>query len=138
MMNELIRFSVSLPKELLETLDRQIIDKGYDSRSEFVRDLIREQITAERWEDKEAEVFGNLTLIYDHHQRELSAKMIDLAHHSAAVVLCSTHVHIDHTNCMETIVLKGKPSEIESVAAQIGGLRGVLFAKLTRASRLER
>ncbi|MDR1910826.1 MAG: nickel-responsive transcriptional regulator NikR [Helicobacteraceae bacterium] len=136
-MEESIRFSVSLPKELLETLDRQIINKGYDSRSEFVRDLIREQITAERWESGEEAVYGNLTLIYDHHSRELNAKMIDLAHQNATIVLCSTHVHIDHNNCMESIILKGKPNEIESVAAHIGGLRGVLFAKLTRASRLE-
>jgi CopG family nickel-responsive transcriptional regulator len=137
-MDEIIRFSVSLPKALLEELDRQIIKKGYDSRSEFVRDLIREQIAARIWEDEQAEVFGNLTLIYDHHQRELSAKMIDLAHHACANILCSTHIHLDHSNCMESIILKGRPSEIESVATKIGGLRGVLFAKLTCASRLER
>ncbi|MDR0664629.1 MAG: nickel-responsive transcriptional regulator NikR [Helicobacteraceae bacterium] len=136
-MDETIRFSVSLPKALLDALDQKIIAKGYDSRSEFVRDLIREQIAAERWEDETAEVFGNLTLIYDHHQRELSAKMIDLAHHSTTNVLCSTHVHLDHCNCMESIILKGKPSEVEAVATQIGGLRGVRLAKLTRVSRLE-
>ncbi|MDR1451152.1 MAG: nickel-responsive transcriptional regulator NikR [Helicobacteraceae bacterium] len=136
-MSEMIRFSVSLPKALLDALDKTIIAKGYDSRSEFVRDFIREQITAEKWEDEKAEVFGNLTMIYDHRQRELNAKMIELAHNSTSNVLCSTHVHIDHCNCMESIILKGFPDEIETVATQIGGLRGVRFAKLTRVSRLE-
>ncbi|MDR2151593.1 MAG: nickel-responsive transcriptional regulator NikR [Helicobacteraceae bacterium] len=136
-MDETIRFSVSLPKALLDALDQKIIAKGYDSRSEFVRDLIREQIAAEKWEDEAAEVFGNLTLIYDHHQRELNAKMIDLAHNSAMNVMCSTHVHLDHCNCMESIILKGKPNEVETIATQIGGLRGVRLAKLTRVSRLD-
>ncbi|GHS89333.1 putative nickel-responsive regulator [Campylobacterota bacterium] len=136
-MEKIIRFSASLPKDLLQTLDEQIIAKGYASRSEFIRDLIREQITQDRWQDGEAEVFGNLTLIYDHHQRELAAKMIEIQHDHNAAILCSTHIHLDHHNCMESIILRGKPAEIEAIAIAIGGLRGVRFAKLTRASRLE-
>ena len=136
-MSDLIRFSASLSAELLDTLDQQIITKGYASRSEYIRDLIREQITNDRWSDAAAEVCGNLTLIYDHHQRELSAKMIDIQHNCTAHILCSTHIHLDHHNCMESIILKGTAREIEQIAINIGGLRGVKFAKLTRASALE-
>ncbi|MDR3347708.1 MAG: nickel-responsive transcriptional regulator NikR [Helicobacteraceae bacterium] len=136
-MDETIRFSVSLPKELLDTLDSQIISRGYASRSEFVRDLIREKITQDKWEESREEVIGNLTLVFNHHQRELSAKMIDIQHHSLAQILCSLHVHLDHHNCLESIILKGRADEIESIATAIGGLRGVLFAQLTRASRLD-
>ena len=131
----IIRFSVSLPEELLESLDRQIIDRGYVSRSEFIRDLIREQIIEDRWQGDE-EVVGVLTIIYDHHQRELSQKMIDIQHDTLANILCSTHVHIDHHNCLETIIIQGKPDQIEKIAFELGGLKGIKFAKLTKTSSL--
>ena len=136
-MDEIIRFSVSLPGKLLQSLDEKIIHKGYASRSEFIRDLIREQINADRWQDESGEVFGNLTLIYDHHQRELAAKMIDIQHHNAVAILCSTHVHLDHHNCLESIIMKGTPQEVERIATELGGLKGVQFAKLVRASSFE-
>ncbi len=136
-MDQTIRFSVSLPQKLLDTLDEKIIQKGYASRSELIRDLIREQINADRWQDERGEVFGNLTLIYDHHQRELAAKMIDIQHADSVAVLCSTHVHLDRHNCMESIIMKGTPSEIERIATELGGLKGVQFAKLVRASSFE-
>lgn len=136
-MDEIIRFSVSLPNKLLQSLDEKIIHKGYASRSEFIRDLIREQINADRWQDESGEVFGNLTLIYDHHQRELAAKMIDIQHHNTVAILCSTHVHLDHHNCLESIIMKGTPQEVERIATELGGLKGVQFAKLVRASSFE-
>jgi CopG family nickel-responsive transcriptional regulator len=130
------RFSVSLPAELLDALDERVVRKGYASRSELVRDLIRERLVEEKWAEDSEEVFGVLTISYDHHQRELSDRLVDIQHNRYANVLCATHVHIDHDNCLETIVIKGRPSEIERISLQIGGLKGVRFAKLTRASRL--
>lgn len=131
----IIRFSVSLPEELLESLDRQIINRGYVSRSEFIRDLIREQLIEDRWSGDET-VIGVLTLIYDHHQRELSQRMIDLQHDSDAHILCSTHVHIDHHNCLETIMIEGTPARVEEIASKIGGLKGINFSKLTKTASL--
>lgn len=137
-MEGIIRFSVSLPQKLLSTLDDKIIAKGYSSRSEFVRDLIREQINEDRWQEDNAEVYGNLTLVYDHHQRDLASKMIDIQHNNEAVsILCNTHVHLDHHNCLESIILKGTPREVEKLALELGGLKGVRFSKLTRTTRFE-
>lgn len=130
---ETIRFSVSLPKGLLDELDRRLTTRGYASRSELVRDLIRERLVDEAWE-QDREVMGVLTIVYDHHQRELTQKLIDVQHMSHIHVLCTTHVHMDHHNCLETIILRGRPQELEHIAIEIGGLRGVRYAKLTKAA----
>lgn len=130
-----IRFSVSLPGNLLEELDRRVTSRGYASRSELVRDMIRERLVEDAWQAGD-EVAGVLVITFDHHQRELAQKLIDIQHVQDVHVLCSTHVHLDHHNCLETIILKGRPPEIEHIAAEIGGLKGVKFAKLTRTSRL--
>ncbi len=131
------RFSVSLPDPLLSELDRRVIRRGYASRSEFVRDLIRERLVEEKWEAGNAGVVGVLTLSYDHHQRDLMQKLVDIQHSQYVNILCNTHVHLDAKSCLEIIIIKGKPEEIEKIAIQSGGLRGVRFAKLTRASSVE-
>jgi CopG family nickel-responsive transcriptional regulator len=130
-----IRFSVSLPSNLLDELDRRVTSKGYASRSELIRDMIRERLVAAAWQG-DADVAGVLTIMFDHHQRELAQRLIDIQHNQHVHVLCSTHVHLDHHNCLETIILQGHPPEIEHIGAEIGGLKGVKFSKLTRTSRL--
>lgn len=143
MKSNIIRFSVSLPQNLLATLDERLTHKGYSSRSEIVRDMIREKLNEEIWSNSAENTQGVavLTIIYDHHQRELNQRMIDIQHtntHSGNVeILCNTHVHLDHNNCLETIILRGKGSNIEKISIEIGGLKGVKFSKLTRASRFE-
>ena len=77
---------------------------------------------------------GVLTISYDHHQPNLAQRLIDIQHEEYVNILCTTHVHLDRENCLETIIIKGRPEEIERVAIRSGGLRGVRFAKLTRAS----
>lgn len=135
-MDEINRFSVSLPESLLQALDRGIIEKGYASRSEFIRDLIREKMVEEKWEQGATSVVGVLTLIYDHHQGDLLNRMVEIQHNHHIHILCNTHVHVDHHNCIETIIIRGKAREIEKIAIEIGGLRGVNFARLTRAALL--
>ncbi len=130
----IIRFSVSLPEELLISLDNQIINQGYVSRSEFIRDLIREQIVEDRWNSEEGVVIGVLTLIYDHHQRDLLQKMTDIQHDTDAQVLCNTHVHIDHHNCLETVMIKGTARQVEELTGKISGLKGINFSKLTKTT----
>lgn len=134
--DELQRFSVSLPAGLLAELDRRITRQGYPSRSELVRDLIRERLVAEKWEQGAGPVFGTLTLSYDHHTRGLADRLAELQHNRYINVLCSTHVHVDHHHCLEVILLRGRPAEIERLAIRIGGLKGVRFSRLTRASTL--
>ena len=132
-----IRFTVSLPGGLLKELDKGVSRKTYASRSEFIRDLIRDQIIETKWADAASAVVGVLTISYDHHQRGLTQKILDIQHSRYVNILCSTHVHMDHHNCLEVIIIKGKPPEIERIRNQIAGLRGVRFARLTRASTVE-
>ena len=131
------RFSVSLPDSLLAELDHRVIRRGYASRSEFVRDLIRERMVEDKWKKDTEKVVGVLTISYDHHQRGLLQKIVDLHHSQHVNILCTTHVHLDRHNCLETVIIKGRPREIERIAVKSGGLRGVRFAKLTRASSVE-
>jgi len=131
------RFSVSLPDSLLAELDHRVIRRGYASRSEFVRDLIRERMVEDKWKKDTEKVVGVLTISYDHHQRGLIQKIVDLHHSQYINILCTTHVHLDRDNCLETVIIKGRPREIERIAVKSGGLRGVRFAKLTRASSVE-
>jgi len=131
-----IRFTVSLPRPLLDELDRRVVGRGYASRSELVRDLIRARMVEDAWDAGEEDVAGVLTIVYDHHQRDLSQQIVDVQHRDFVHVIASTHVHMDHHNCLETIILRGRPAEIERLCLEIEGLRGVRFAKLTRASRL--
>ena len=128
------RFTVSLPEPLLEELDRRIIHGGYGSRSELVRDLIRGQLVQESWESGGGEVHGVLTICYDHHQRDLKDRLHSIQHDRFVHILCTTHVHLDHDNCLETIILRGTPAEIEKMSLQIAGLKGVVFSGLTRAA----
>ena len=133
-MENIIRFSVSLPKQLLDELDSKIGAQGYASRSEFTRDLIREKIVNDSWKDAEEDLIGVLTLIYLHHQNDLVVKMMDIEHQANLHIACTTHVHVDHDNCLETLILRGKAGSIEKFSEKMGGLKGVKFAKLTRAA----
>jgi CopG family nickel-responsive transcriptional regulator len=131
------RFSVSLPDSLLAELDRRVIRRGYSSRSEFVRDLIRERMVEDKWKADTETVVGVLTIGYHHHQRGLLQRIVDLHHSQYIHILCTTHVHLDRHNCLETVIIKGRPQEIERIAVKSAGLRGVRFAKLTRTSTVE-
>lgn len=133
-MEDIIRFSVSLPKQLLTELDNKVATQGYASRSEFTRDLIRDKIVRDSWDGGESGLIGVLSIIYDHHQSELLNKMTRLQHDAEIEVVCSMHVHMDHHNCLEIIVLKGDASHIRCFSDKIAGLKGVKFAELTRAA----
>ena len=133
-MENIIRFSVSLPKQLLDELDSKISAQGYASRSEFTRDLIREKIVNDSWKDAEEELIGVLTLVYLHHQNDLVVQMMDIEHRANLNIVCTTHIHIDHNNCLETLILRGKAGIIEKFSEKIGGLKGVKFSKLTKAA----
>jgi CopG family transcriptional regulator, nickel-responsive regulator len=133
---ETIRFTVSLPRPLLDELDRRLVHQGYASRSELVRDLIRERsgrggLGGRRPGGRRGP---------DHRLRppsaELTQHILDIQHRQFVHVVASTHVHMDHHNCLETIIIRGRPAEIERLSLEIGGLKGVRFSDLTRASRL--
>ena len=132
--NSVIRFSVSLPEKLLVELDKKVNEQGYASRSEYTRDLIRERIVKDSWKDDNSEVIGVLTMIYTHQQNDLVDRILTIQHDAKIKIMCNTHVHIDHDNCLETIMIQGVVSEIKEFAQKIGGLKGVKFSKLVEAA----
>ena len=128
-MASLVRTGISLDAELLAKFDRTIAKKGYGSRSEAIRDLVREQAVATDVLQNRV-IVGTLTLVYDHHQPKLSERLIEAQHDYRGKVLATTHVHLDHRNCLEVIIVKGRGSEVQQLADQLLSLRGVKHGKL--------
>jgi CopG family nickel-responsive transcriptional regulator len=135
MKEKTVRFSVSLPVSLLKALDGFLRPTGYASRSEFVRDLIREKLVEMSWKEGRREGVGVLTLLYNHAQGNVPAKLLAVQHRHHVHVVCSTHVHLDEGTCLEILVLRGRPQEVQRMALEIGGMKGVEFSQLTRALR---
>jgi CopG family nickel-responsive transcriptional regulator len=132
-MGDLVRTGLSLERELLATFDAAIARKGYHNRSEAIRDLIREHLIEEAADENKV-IVGTLTMVYDHHQPNLSAKLIAAQHAAASKVLAAMHVHLDHHHCVEVVILKGRSGEVKSLADRILSLRGVKHGKLTVAT----
>ncbi|MDH4370373.1 MAG: nickel-responsive transcriptional regulator NikR [Nitrospira sp.] len=129
-MDELVRFGVSLDQKLLAEFDRHIRRKRYTNRSEALRDLIRDNLVGEEW-DENKETVGTITFVYDHHVRDLTGKLTDIQHDYHGQILSGTHVHLDHNHCLEVLVVKGKGAEIKKVADALVSVKGVKHGKLT-------
>ena len=127
------RFSVSLEEELLEQFDSYIRERGYVNRSEAVRDLIRKEFISEEWE-QDGDVAGVVTLVYNHHQQQLQEKITEIQHDYYTLITSTTHVHMDHHNCLEVIIVKGKASRIREMAEKVIAMRGVKHGNLTMTS----
>jgi CopG family nickel-responsive transcriptional regulator len=128
-MAHIVRTGISLESNLLARFDRVIRKKGYKNRSEAIRDLVRDFAVAEDVEEDRL-VVGTLTMVYDHHRPKLSERLIEAQHHAENRVLAATHVHLDHHNCLEVIIMKGRSSEVRQIADRILSLRGVKHGKL--------
>jgi len=131
---ELVRFGVSMNEQLLKMFDKKIVASGYVNRSEAVRDLIRNRLVEMEWEDENQEVAGTITLVYDHHVRGLSHLLTELQHNWHELVLATTHVHLDHHNCLEVLVIKGPAGKAREVADRLVGVKGVKHGQLTITS----
>lgn len=132
-MSSIVRTGVSLERELLTQFDQMIARKGYGSRSEALRDLLREQFVADAVARDRA-VVGTLTLVYDHHQPRLAERLIEAQHHYHGKVLATTHVHLDRRHCLEVIIVKGRSGEVQRLADHLLSLRGVKHGKLLMTS----
>lgn len=132
-MGDLARIGVSLEHDLLRWFDGAIRKKNYDNRSEAIRDLIRDQMVAEEI-DKNKVVVGTLTVVYDHHRPNLTEKLVEAQHQAGGRVLAATHVHLDHHNCLEVIIMKGRGGELRDLANGILSLRGVKHGQLVVTS----
>ncbi len=133
-MSKLIRFGISMNEQLLEKFDRQIVKKGYNNRSEAVRDLIRNQLVQLEWENEEQEVAGTVTLVYDHHVRGLTNVLTEIQHDFHNLALSTMHVHLDHYNCLEVLVVKGKASDARKLAEKLISIKGVKHGQLSITS----
>ena len=128
-MSSLIRTAISLDRDLLREFDQIIEEKGYSSRSEAIRDLVRD-LSVKTDIARNRVIVATLTLVYDHHQPQLSEQLIEAQHHYEGKVLATTHVHLDARNCLEVIILKGRGSDVQRFADHLLSLRGVKHGKL--------
>jgi CopG family nickel-responsive transcriptional regulator len=133
-MPELTRVSISLESALLEAFDAYLAKKGYENRSEALRDLIRDRLVHEQAQHVEGEQVAVVTLVYDHHARELAARLIDKQHHHHDLVVSSLHVHLGERHCLEVSVLRGPSAEVQHLGDDLLATRGVLHGEITFTS----
>ena len=129
-MSELVRFGVSLEKELLEKFDDLIRRRKYTNRSEALRDMIRQELLKQEWEAG-GEVAGAITFIYDHHTRELLSKITDIQHDSQEVIISTQHIHLDHNHCLEIVAVKGRVKKVMKLADSLKAIKGVPHCALS-------
>jgi CopG family nickel-responsive transcriptional regulator len=129
-MTELERIGISLDKALLSDFDTLIAKQGYQSRSEAIRDLVRQQLSQERLSDPQAEAVAAVFVVYDHHAAKLTEKLVGLQHSHLLHVISSLHVHLDKHDCLEIIVLRGKVGEINKVGENILSMKGVKLGRV--------
>ena len=132
-MARLVRFGVSLEKDLLDHFDSHLKEKKYTNRSEAIRDLIRHDLVRKQWQEG-TEIAGAITMIYDHHKRELMNKLMDIQHDFGGIIISTQHIHLDHHNCLEIIAVKGKPNQAQELADTLKAVKWVKHATLSMSS----
>ena len=132
-MGRLVRFGVSLEADLLSKFDHLIRERKYACRSEALRDLIRQELVQKQWREG-SEIAGAITLIYDHHKRELVNKLMDIQHDFGSIIISSSHIHLDHSNCLEIIAVKGSPKDAQKLADSLKSVKGVKHGTLSMST----
>jgi CopG family nickel-responsive transcriptional regulator len=128
------RFSISLPAELARQLDQMVREKGYHNRSLAVADMVRAHLVEHRQRASDQEIAGTITLVYDHHKQHVQATLTDIQHDHHEVIVSTLHVHLDHDNCLEVLVVRGKAGLIKRIADELIAARGVKHGRLTVTS----
>lgn len=130
-MTGVTRIGVSLEPNLLEAFDADIAKKGYSSRSEALRDLVRDSLAENEWKNDDEWMVGTIVIVYDHTASAVGEKITDLEHHHQGLVKTSVHIHLDDAKCMEILICEDKLSELKVFASEITSLKGVLRGRLT-------
>jgi len=130
-MGGLSRIGVAIATDLLQKFDKLIARRGYTNRSEAFRDLIREELVEQTWEAPGSHVIGTVTLVYDHHVRQLAGKLTSIQHDHHHAILSTLHVHLDHDNCLEVLIVRGRSAEVRQVADTLISTKGVKHGRLT-------
>jgi CopG family transcriptional regulator, nickel-responsive regulator len=133
-MSELSRIGVAIDADLLKRFDALIASRAYTNRSEAFRDLIRDALVEETWQAPDSHVVGTVTLVYDHHVRMLHERLTDMQHSHFHNVLSTLHVHLDHDNCLEVLVVRGKAAQVKKIADSLISTKGVKHGRLTITS----
>ena len=133
-MGKTIRFGISLDEGLLEQFDRLCEERKSPNRSEAIRDLIREALIKNDWQQDKGLVAGTLTMLYDHHKSDLAQRLTNLQHDYHDLITATLHVHLDHDNCLEVLVLKGKPKALQKLANSLLTVKGVKNGQLSISS----
>lgn len=132
-MPEVFRFGISLPKNLIDKFDKLIKEKNYTNRSKAFGDLIRQELVKKEWLEGK-EIAGAITLIYDHHKRELLNKITDVQHNFQKIIISTQHIHLDHDNCLEIVAIKGAPKEAQKLVDTLKSIKGIKHATLSMSS----
>ena len=127
----LIRFGVSMPQKLTEQLDVWADEVGYHNRSEAIRDLVRKALLDCENLKPDALVAGTLVMVYNHHATDLSALLTELQHQYYRDIVSTMHIHLNHDQCLEAVVLRGKMGRLRELSQQIQVQKGVLYADLS-------
>jgi len=133
-MADLTRFGISIDARLLDRFDQLIDDKGYVNRSEAIRDLIRAALVDEEWARDDRETVGTVTLVYDHHTRDLSDRLTEHQHSHHDEIVSALHVHLDAHHCLEVVVVRGKARQVKRLADELIGTKGVKHGKLVTST----
>jgi CopG family nickel-responsive transcriptional regulator len=133
-MEKVKRFGVSIEESLLRKFDIFIKTRKYKNRSEAIRDLIRENFVNDSWEKSNRTVAGAIIIVYDHHKRELLDSLVDIQHNYQNFIISSQHIHLDHHNCMEIIVVKGEMQKLFELEAILKATKGVKHTTLAKST----
>ncbi|PLX70284.1 MAG: nickel-responsive transcriptional regulator NikR [Denitrovibrio sp.] len=132
-MSRVSRITVSIEDSLLEKFESYLTENGFPSRSEAVKHLIRNLLVDEEWKEG-TDVAASLSIVYDHHKGGLMESLVHIQHNFENLVVCSQHVHLDHNNCMEVLVLKGDASDINSLYRELKSVKGVKHCSLMKGT----
>ncbi len=124
------RFGVSVEDSLLVGFDELVAARGYSNRSEAIRDLIRDALVQRDWQSGSGEAAGAVVLVYDHHRRGLQAKLTELQHEVHHCIISTMHAHLDHDNCIEVLLLRGKPADLRGIGERLIATRGVKHGRV--------
>lgn len=133
-MSELTRFGISMDAKLLASFDALMERKGYVNRSEAIRDLVRSALVEDQWAHGDEETVGTVTIVYDHHVRDLSDKLTEHQHVHHQAIISALHVHLDHDNCLEVVVVRGKAADVKRLSDELIGTKGVKHGKLVTST----
>lgn len=133
---KLIRFSITVPEDLLAEFEGSYYAEHRPNRSESVRNLMREYISGERWRCSDGEICATITIVYDHHLPELTRKLTAAQHDSGHVIICATHVHLNHHTCLECVITKGNSQDIQKLIEALRKIRGIKSLNINVTSEI--